>query len=200
MRVGRFATPFGYSMIGALVLMGGSPSRALAQDDHSHMQATQSQPQTADQKSKAGALVKAVREATERFQNVAAAEAEGYALQFGCVSGGDFGAMGTHFVNGALVGSGVIDVAHPQIVLYEPVANGRFRLTGADYLVVADTWNTAHPDGRRAHGSALSLVRPPIASGSGVLHAARRAWKTIRRHVQQLEPQRVVRRVQRTNP
>jgi hypothetical protein len=147
MRVGRFATQFGYSMIGALVLMGGSPSRALAQDDHSHMQATQSQPQTADQKSKAGALVKAVREATERFQNVAAAEAEGYALQFGCVSGGDFGAMGTHFVNGALVGSGVIDVAHPQIVLYEPVANGRFRLTGADYLVVADTWNTAHPDG-----------------------------------------------------
>jgi hypothetical protein len=55
--------------------------------------------------------------------------------------------MGTHFVNGALVGSGVIDVAHPQIVLYEPLPNGRFRLTGADYLVIADTWNTAHPDG-----------------------------------------------------
>ena len=45
---------------------------------------------------KAGALVKVVREATERFQDVAVAEAEGYALQFGCVSGSDSGAMGLH--------------------------------------------------------------------------------------------------------
>ena len=50
--------------------------------------------------SKAGALVKIVRDSTERFKDVKVAEAEGYALQFGCVSGADVGAMGLHYVNG----------------------------------------------------------------------------------------------------
>jgi hypothetical protein len=131
----------------ALVLMSVMPLNSVAQDGHSHMQAGQQQPLTAAQKSKAGALVKAVREATARFQDVSVAQAEGYSLQFGCVSGGDVGAMGMHFINGTLVGSGVIDVAHPQIVLYEPTSNGGVKLTGADFLVLVDTWNAMHPGG-----------------------------------------------------
>src|SRR5256885_13501041 len=54
------------------------------------------------------ALIRIVRESTERFKDVRVAEAEGYALQFGCVSGPDAGAMGLHFVNGGVVNSGVI--------------------------------------------------------------------------------------------
>ena len=42
------------------------------------------------------ALVQAVREATERFKDVAAAENEDYHLLFGCVSDDDKGAMGLH--------------------------------------------------------------------------------------------------------
>ena len=61
MRVGRFATQFGCSMIGGLVLMGASPSRALAQDHDMHMQAPAQQQQTAEQKKQTGALVRAVR-------------------------------------------------------------------------------------------------------------------------------------------
>ena len=38
-------------------------------------------------------LVQIVRESTERFRDVAVAEAEGYHLLFGCVSGPDSGAM-----------------------------------------------------------------------------------------------------------
>ncbi len=96
MKFGRFTTQFQYSMI-ALVLVSVCSSRALAQDGHSHRLTQQI---TADQKSKASALIKIVRESTDRFHNVAQAEAEGYALQFGCVSGSDSGAMGLHFVNG----------------------------------------------------------------------------------------------------
>jgi hypothetical protein len=117
----------------------------LAQDGHSHMQAAEQQ-LTPAQKIKAGALITAVRQATARFKDVSVAQAEGYALQFGCVSGGDVGAMGMHFINGSLVGSGVIDAAHPQIVLYEPTSDGGVRLTGADYLVLVDTWNTLQPN------------------------------------------------------
>jgi len=67
MRIGRFATQFGYSMIGVLVLMGGSPSRALAQDGHSHMQAPQINSRRRTE-SKAGALVKAVRKRPSAFR------------------------------------------------------------------------------------------------------------------------------------
>src|SRR5213593_3187315 len=127
MKVGRYV----------FVLLSFLPSFALAQDDHAHML-------TAEQKKHASELVKVVRESTERFRDVAVAEAEGYVLQFGCVSGADYGAMGLHFVNGALVGSGVIDATRPQIVIYEPTSNGRLKLIGADYLVLADAWNVKH--------------------------------------------------------
>ena len=54
-------------------------------------------------------LVKVVRDVTEPYKNVAAAEAAGYALAFGCVSGPDAGAMGLHYVNMPLVLDGEID-------------------------------------------------------------------------------------------
>jgi hypothetical protein len=97
---------------------------------------------TPDQKRQQGALLQRVREATERFKDVGEAEYEHYALTFGCVSGPDQGAMGLHYVNFTLVGSGVIDPAHPQIILYEPTPNGSPKLTGADYLVDAEQWDS----------------------------------------------------------
>jgi len=146
MKVGRFVTHFGCSMLGALVVVTAVPSRALAQD-HDH--GAQAQNLSADQKAKQNALVAIVREATERFRDPAVAEAEHYGLVFGCVSGGDFGAMGLHFLNGAILDeankTGVIDPRRPQILLYEPQPNGRVRLTGADFLVDAASWDAKHP-------------------------------------------------------
>src|SRR5215472_2452876 len=94
---------------------------------------------------RAGALVKTVREATERFKDVSVAEAEGYKLTFGCVTGPDAGAMGLHYVNFSLVAAGLLDPTRPQIILYEPTGEGKPKLTGADFLVMADTWDKAHP-------------------------------------------------------
>ena len=165
MRVGRFATQVGYSVVGALVLVSLSPSRALAQDDHSHMLTAAHQEQTPAQRQQAGALVKAVRQATAQFQNVENAGPD-YALQFGCVSGGDFGAMGMHFVNGSLV-DGDIDVNHPEILLYEPLPNGRLRLTGADYLVTKDAWeaNPKHTAPPELMGQLFHLFDSPNRFG-----------------------------------
>src|SRR4249920_2151551 len=92
LKVARFAKQFQYSML-ALVLMNVSPSRALAQAGHSHTPAPQQNVMKLDPDN-AGALLKIVRESTARFKDVAVAEAEGYALQFGCVTGSDAGAMG----------------------------------------------------------------------------------------------------------
>jgi len=138
-KVIRLATQFRFAVIGALALTSVSPLLIVAQDSHSHTE--QAQLETAQQTANQIALIKIVRDSTDRFHEVAEAEREGYALAFGCVSGPDQGAMGLHFINMNLVGSGVIDPTRPQIILYEPTADGRLKLTGADFLVDAQQWD-----------------------------------------------------------
>src|SRR5262245_17163276 len=140
---------------GALLLAMCVHPSARAQDHGSHEAAATS-----------NALIKVVREATERFKDVAVAKNEGYGLLFGCVSGGDFGAMGLHFVNLPLVGDGELDPAHPEIVLYEPTADGRLRITGADYLVLAADWEAHHPgEPPQIMGQLLHLFEAPNRFG-----------------------------------
>ena len=167
MKIRRFARQLPYSTI-ALALMSAGPLPALAQDSHSHMLTPPTSELTPDQKSKASALIKKVRDATQRFQNVEVAEAEGYELQFGCVSGDSAGAMGLHYVNGYLVGKGEVNVKRPQIVIYEPTADGHLRLIGADYLVMADAWNQNNPAPPQLMGQLFHLFDEPNRFG---LHA-----------------------------
>ncbi len=143
MKIGRFVTQFQYSMT-ALLLITAFPWHVSAQNSNAHALTPQHQHPVLNLQSK-GALLKVVRDSTERFKDVSVAEAEGYALMFGCVSGSDFGAMGLHYVNGDLVNKGVIDATLPQIIIYEPTPSGRLRLIGADYLVLADAWDKGHP-------------------------------------------------------
>jgi hypothetical protein len=94
-KIRRLAIRFRRSVISALALMSVWPWYAFSQDSHSH--ATQAQTElTQEPKSQQSELIELVRESTERFKDVAEAEKEGYALQFGCVSGPDQGAMGLH--------------------------------------------------------------------------------------------------------
>ncbi len=69
-----------------------------------------------------------------------------YAAFAGCVSGPQEGAMGVHYVNGALVGDGVIDERHPEALIYEP-RNGRLQLVAAEFIVLAAQWDASHSDG-----------------------------------------------------
>jgi len=175
MKIARFDRQLQFSII-ALFIMGFWPSCILAQDAHAQMLNAQHD-MTADQ-SKAGALLKIVRDSTARFQDVAAAEAEGYALQFGCVSGPDSGAMGLPFVNGALVNGGIIDATHPQIVIYEPTASGRLRLIGADFLVLADSWNAKHSGPPELMGQLFHLFDAPNRFGLPAFYTLHVwAWK-----------------------
>jgi hypothetical protein len=138
----------------------------------------QHQELTPDQQSKASALLKIVRESTERFKDVSVAEAEGYALQFGCVSGDVSGAMGLHFVNGALVNGGLVDATRPQVVIYEPTSNGGLRLIGADYLVIADTWNKNHSGPPELMGQLFHLFDAPNRFGLPAFYTLHVwAWK-----------------------
>jgi hypothetical protein len=177
MKVGRYATQFKCSMI-ALIIMSVCHSRALAQDSHSHTLTAQQHELTPDQRNKASALVKIVRESTERFRDVSVAEAEGYALQFGCVSGDSAGAMGLHFINGDLVNKGVLDATHPQIVIYEPTPSGGLRLIGADYLLFQAAWDAKNPAPPQLMGQAFHLFDTPNRFGLPAFYTLHVwAWK-----------------------
>jgi len=89
-------------------------------------------------------LVEEVRRATQRFQEVSAARAAGYAAFLGCVSGPQEGAMGVHFVNDTLVNDAELDPLRPEALIYEP-RNGRLRLVGVEYVVVAAAWDAKNP-------------------------------------------------------
>lgn len=124
-----------------LVLAGALPLRALGDHDQGSWQGSHDHQHGNSHEKTASGLVKVVREATRRYRDVTIAEAEGYQLHFGCVSGPDEGAMGLHYVNMALVGDGMLEAARPEIIIYEPRPDGRPRLIGADYLVPAELWH-----------------------------------------------------------
>jgi hypothetical protein len=171
MRTGRFVRRLGYSLFGAFAVLsvGVSGARAQGHDAHNLMF------QHGDQE---GAFVKAVRNATERFRDPSIAVADGYVLQFGCVSGSDQGAMGVHFVNGPLVGDGLLDVARPEALVYEPTRGDGFRLAAVEYLVLADTWNANHSGPPELMGQLFHLIDSPNRFGLPAFYSLHVwAWK-----------------------
>ena len=143
MQFGRFSKPLAQSLAAALMLSTSAiPARA---QDHDH--AGSVTPQAHKPTGQENELVQAVRDATERFKGVTsvAGPGEGYELGFGCVSGGEFGAMGMHYINMKLVGDKEIKADEPEIILFEPTRNGGIRITGVDYLVDKEDWES-NPD------------------------------------------------------
>ena len=152
--VRRFATKFQYSAIAALALISASPSRAMAQDDHSHMISAASHNPTPAEKKQQNALVQEVRRVTAQFQHNPPSDR---ALVFGCVSGGDFGAMGLHFLKGSVLHDGEVTIDDPEILLYEALPNGKLQLTGVDYLVFKSEWE-AKPENKGVQPSLMGQL------------------------------------------
>jgi hypothetical protein len=109
-------------------------------------------------------LVEIVRNATQQYADVNAARAANYQPFLGCISGPDHGAMGVHYVNGALVGDGEIDEYRPEALIYEP-SEGRLRLVGVEYIVDAATWMKHHKSPPVLEGQAFQLVSSPNRYG-----------------------------------
>jgi hypothetical protein len=175
MMVGRLARPFAQS-IAVLVLLGFGWNASAQEHDAHHGPAASSQHQKRHPRE--GALVKAVREATKQFATVDEAMKAGYALQFGCVSGGEFGAMGLHFVNMPLVFDGELDVMQPEIVLYEPVPGGGVQITGADFLVLAEDWDRKKVGPPQLMGQLFHLFESPNRFGLPAFYTLHVwAWK-----------------------
>jgi hypothetical protein len=91
----------------------------------------------------------AARAATAQFRDVDEAVAAGYgefrdAQNIACIELEGEGAMGIHYVKGALVGDDVLDPSTPEALVYEP--RGRhLRLVALEYIVFASEWEQTAP-------------------------------------------------------
>ncbi len=164
------------ALLSALAIAGGWSSLAVTAE--AVTPASHHHGPSSDDRGPVNELVKVVRDSTVRFRDVAVAQAEGYGLLFGCVSGSDWGAMGLHYVNLAKVGDGELDPTQPEIVIYEPMPNGRLRLIGADFLVFAEQWHAKHPDPPQLMGQLMHLFEDPNRFGLPAFYTLHVwAWK-----------------------
>src|SRR5947209_6737359 len=140
-----------------LAMLSGVVAAAalLAADDHSH---------ASHQNVIPAKLVETVRLNTSQFMDVNSAMGAGYQPFLGCVSGPDHGAMGTHYVNGGLVGDGEIDATKPEALIYE-MSNGRLRLVGVEFIVDAATWMSHHTSPPVLEGQTFQFVNSPNRYG-----------------------------------
>jgi hypothetical protein len=142
------------SLIGGAVLLA-TDSPPTQEPEHAHAGQKQAAP---------ASLVQLVREATKNFADVNAATAAGYQPFLGCVSGPDHGAMGNHYVNGALVGDGLLDASRPEVLIYEP-SNGGLKLVGVEFVVIADSWLAQHSSPPVLEGQSFQFVASPNRYG-----------------------------------
>ena len=107
-------------------------------------------------------LVAKVRMATRRYKDINVALAEGWVPATPCVSGPTEGALGVHYVLPERVGDGVLGASQPEALIYEPLPDGRLRLVGVEFIVIAEQWNMRNPDAQPAlEGHLLNLVGEP---------------------------------------
>ena len=107
-----------------------------------------------------------VRRVTQPFADFNAAVAAGYSAQLtGCMENPPLGGMGFHYGNPALI-DGVVQALKPEILLYEPLQNGKLEFVGVEYVVPYTAWTKPNPP---------ALVGVPFhrndAFGLWVLHA-----------------------------
>jgi hypothetical protein len=104
-------------------------------------------------------LVQIVRSATIQYQSISVAIAAGYGPFLGCVTGPDHGAMGIHYVNGALL-NGTLDATHPQALIYEPTS-GEMNLVGVEFIVDSATWLKNNTNPPVLEGQTFQFVDAP---------------------------------------
>jgi hypothetical protein len=140
----------------SLLATGGQPTFA-----------GQSPQKASEEKTDTSPLIDKVRAATARFKDINVALAEGWVQGTPCVSGPETGAMGVHFVQPSRIAAGVLQADKPEALIYEPLADGAFRLVGVEFIVLANVWQKQHPAGGTPalEGDLLNYVGAPNRYG-----------------------------------
>jgi hypothetical protein len=116
--------------------------------------------------------------ATARFHDLDKAREAGYTVRVAELSGKTCivqpgqGAMGVHMLNPSLL-DGNIDAEQPELLVYEPRADGTLKLVALEYLVFQSAWAGADPPS--LFGQEFDFVGTPNRYGLPPFYALH-AW------------------------
>ncbi|HEX8942963.1 MAG TPA: hypothetical protein VF785_07500 [Gemmatimonadaceae bacterium] len=82
-----------------------------------------------------------IRAATAAYTQLTAAAAAGYDTVASCIIDEHHGAMGYHHVNHEYVDDGKLDLAKPQILLYERMPDRSYKLNGVEFILPYRYWS-----------------------------------------------------------
>jgi hypothetical protein len=101
---------------------------------------------------------------TAQYNDLAAARRDGYGILkdkqgIACIAmtGMPSMAMGVHYVRPALVSDGVVHVATPEALVYEPTSLG-LRLAALEYVVLQAAWDARHAQPPVLYGHRFALT------------------------------------------
>ena len=113
-----------------------------------------------------GSDLATVRAGSARFHDIQVAFDAGYGPLHTCTDEeSGLGAMGQHYVRGDLVGDTVFDLSQPEVLVYEPMPNGRQRLVAVEFVVFQEPWDAISDDPPTLFGRDLALVPAPNRYG-----------------------------------
>ena len=88
--------------------------------------------------------VEELRIATAQYRSVEHAIAAGYEPFMDCFDNPGVGGMGQHYVDFAAL-DGVVDVTHPEAMVYQVSPSGKLKLVGVEYIVPGDLVDPDNP-------------------------------------------------------
>lgn len=83
-------------------------------------------------------LVNTLRDVTEEYRSLAEAKEDGYKRVTACVEKKGVGAMGFHYAKNSLI-DGKTDARKPEVLVYMPDKQGRYKLVAVEFLSTAKT-------------------------------------------------------------
>lgn len=90
-----------------------------------------------------GSALAAIRQATAHYQQIDRAIDDGFVPLSDCVAA-PWGGMGFHYGHPGRIGDPAVDPSEPEILLYEPMGNGRMRLVGVEFMVHGEAWHATN--------------------------------------------------------
>jgi hypothetical protein len=116
------------------------PTRPNTDAAHVHVAAKRSGAPVAD----LGPRLAELRRAVAKFHDFEAAQRAGYTARITPCMEDAPGGMGFHYARPDLI-NGVAIEGRPEVLLYEPQANGRLRFVGVEFIIPFAEWTSAQP-------------------------------------------------------
>lgn len=121
-------------------------------------------------------IIAEIKRATARYHRIELAEADGYVRVSECVEVPGLGGMGYHYQNMDYLFDGLVDPSKPELLVYEPMKNGKLQLVAVEFMVIAEPWDAENDNAPMLGDKVFDDHRPEGSGGPPFPHYQLHAW------------------------